>query len=173
MTAICTATGKIVTTKRVQKGAWSLYFYYTLQINCTIMFSFAQLPLPELVFAGVLVMMSKSCVNQLKKDTTKACKIFRRLWYLMFCYTVVFRLTDNNVTQITVPSGCSRWCLDDESTKRHLKNYSHGATSGCQLDFVKKKKGFFKRFSFQKKKVFNARKKVFLLRAYFNTNSKR
>ena len=32
--------------------------------------------------------------------------------------------------------------------------------AGCQLDFVKKKV-FFKRFDFQKKKVFATKKKVF------------
>ena len=43
--------------------------------------------------------------------------------------------------------------------------------SGCQRGFVKKKKVFSKGSVF-KKKVFNARKKVFLLRAYLK-NSKR
>ena len=46
---------------------------------------------------------------------------------------------------------------------------------GCQLKFVKKKKGFLKGsvFKKKKKKVFNARKKVLLLRAYLNKNSKK
>ena len=59
--------------------------------------------------------------------------------------------------------------------------------AGCQLDFVKKKNGFYKRFNIQKKKVsvrrkkffwggkwisFQCQKKVFLLHAYLNKNSK-
>ena len=57
---------------------------------------------------------------------------------------------------------------------------------GCQLDFVKKKKVFFKRSNFQKKSFFDKKggfflgkwisfqcqKRVFLLHTYLNENSK-
>ena len=66
-----------------------------------------------------------------------------------------------------------------------LKCASYHSTTGCQLDFVKKKKVFlkgsvFKKPGFRDKKVFfcgkwisfQCQKMVFLLHAYLNKNSK-
>ena len=60
-------------------------------------------------------------------------------------------------------------CVDANSVT--MRNVLLMPLSGCQLDFVKKK--VFLKGSVFKKKVFNARKKVFVLRAYLNKNSKR